>query len=35
MMRHLADPEHVTHEVIEQVFARVFPESAHTGDGRA
>lgn len=25
MMRHLADPEHVSHEVIERIFARVFP----------
>ena len=25
MMRHLADPEHVSHEVIERIFARIFP----------
>ncbi|USQ80019.1 TetR/AcrR family transcriptional regulator [Ornithinimicrobium faecis] len=25
MMRHLADPGHITHEVIERVFTRVFP----------
>lgn len=25
MMRHLADPEHVNHEVIERIFARLFP----------
>lgn len=30
MMRHLADPEHVTHEVIERVFSRVFPTSTST-----
>lgn len=35
MMRHLADPGHITHEVIEQVFARVFPEARPAGEGPA
>lgn len=32
MMRHLADPEHITHEVIERVFARIFPASAPSSE---
>lgn len=34
MMRHLADPEHITHEVIARVFSRVFPTSAPPANGR-
>lgn len=33
MMRHLADPEHVNHDVIRRVFDRVFPDSkCHDGE---
>lgn len=33
MMRHLADPEHVSHEVIERIFAQIFPSSAAAAPG--